>query len=326
VSFNPFRADPGIRSRQERLAQSIGIPLRAEILSLLPASARRPGGNDGAVLPKEKADALIAKYALTGIEELMLLALVPARTFAKPPISSFFVGAVGLERETGGLVFGGNMEFPQTHLGFTVHGEGFVLTRAAARGTTISHLAIGEAHPCAHCRQYLSEFAASRDLILIDPLGHRLSMAELYPWPFDPDYLGEAGYVPGVVHEDRELAPNELPPAIATALLEAVRRAHAPYSKCPGAVVLVLKDGGMISGFAIESVAFNPTMGPLQAALINLGANGYEPADIAAAALATCRDGAVDYSLSTAELLGKVAPAVPLTLVGVRNEVTKPLY
>src|SRR5690606_1093427 len=131
--------------------------------------------------------------------------------------------------------------------------------------------ALGEAHPCAHCRQYLSEFAASRDLMLIDPLGHRLTMAELYPWPFDPGYLGEAGYRPGTIsRSDLRLAENHLPPAIAAALLDAGRRAHAPYSKCPGAAVLSLRDGGHVSGFAIESVAFNPTMGPLQSALIDL--------------------------------------------------------
>jgi cytidine deaminase len=315
MSLNPFPADPEIRSRQERLAQSIGIPLKAEIVALLSASGRQPGGNDGAVLLKQQADSLIARYSLSGVEELMLLALEPAKNLARPLISSFFVGAVGLERETGNLVLGGNMEFPKTHLGYTIHGEGFVFTRAASRGTTISHLAIGEAHPCAHCRQYLSEFAATRDLILIDPLGHRLTMAQLYPWPFDPDYLGEVGYVPGIV-TPRELAANGLPAATAAALLDAASRAHAPYSKCPGAVVLTLRDGSLISGFAIESVAFNPTMGPLQAALINLSANGHAFADIAAAALATTLDGDVDYSLSTTELLGKVAPGVPLTIVG----------
>lgn len=316
MSFNPFAADPEIRLRQEHLAQSIGIPLRGEILSLLSASARHSATNGGAVLPKQQADSLIARYSLSSVEELMLLALQPAQSFAQPPISSFFVGAVGLERETGNLVLGGNMEFPKTHLGFTVHGEGFVFTRAASRGTTISHLAIGEAHPCAHCRQYLSEFAATRELILIDPLGHRLTMAELYPWPFDPDYLGEVGYVPGALHAERAFAADHLPPATAAALLNAVQRAHAPYSKCPGAVVLALKDGGHVSGFAIESVAFNPTMGPLQAALINLRANGYTPADIATAALATKLDGDVDYTASTTELLGKVAPGVPLTIAG----------
>jgi cytidine deaminase len=315
VSLNPFSADPAIRLRQEHLAQAIGTALAADIRGLLSASAPRSGGNDGGVLLKQQADALVARYALADVEELMLLALEPAKGFAQPPISSFFVGAVGLERETGNLILGGNMEFPGTHLGYTVHGEGFVMTRAASRGTTISHLAIGEAHPCAHCRQYLSEFAATRDMILIDPLGHRLSMAQLYPWPFDPDYLGEAGYIPGT-KTPRALAANDLPAATAHALLDAAERAHAPYSKCPGAVVFTLSDGSLVSGFAIESVAFNPTMGPLQAALINLAANGHDGGDIASAALATRLDGDVDYRASTIELLGKVAPGTPLTIVG----------
>lgn len=317
MSLNPFTADPEIRLRQERLAQSIGIALKDEIVALVSASTRIPGSNHGGVLPKQQADELIARYSLGGVEELMLLALDPAKSFARPPISSFFVGAVGLERETGNLVLGGNMEFPGTHLGFTIHGEGFVFTRAAARGTTISHLAIGEAHPCAHCRQYLSEFAATRDLILIDPLGHRLTMAQLYPWPFDPDYLGEAGYMPDTIHADRTLGTNGLTSTTAARLLAAAQRAHAPYSKCPGAIVLTLHDGGHVTGFAIESVAFNPTMGPLQAALINLSANGYAAADIASAALATKVGANVDYIASTKELFGKVAPGVPLRIVDI---------
>lgn len=315
MSLNPFSTDPAIRLRQEHLARSIGSAVASDIRGLLSASARHAGSNDGGILLKQRADALMARYALADVEELMLLALEPAKSFARPPISSFLVGAVGLERETGNLILGGNMEFPGTHLGYTVHGEGFVMTRAASRGATISHLAIGEAHPCAHCRQYLSEFAATRDMILIDPLGHRLSMAQLYPWPFDPDYLGEAGYIPGT-KVPRALAPNQLPDATANALLDAAERAHAPYSKCPGAVVLTLIDGTLVSGFAIESVAFNPAMGPLQAALINLAANGHEVADIASAALATRLDGDVDYRMSTTELLGKVAPGAPITIVG----------
>ena len=205
----------------------------------------------------------------------MLLALDAAKAIARPPISGFFVGAVGLEAETGDLILGGNVEFPGTHLGFTIHGEGFVFTRAFSRGTTIRTIAIGEAHPCAHCRQYISEFAASRELTLIDPLGHRLTMAELYPWPFDPDYLGERGAVAGALDASLDLAANDWPRPVADRLLDAGRRAHAPYSKCPGAVVLALSDGRMVAGSSVESVAFDPTMGPLQAAMINLIAHGY---------------------------------------------------
>ena len=316
MSRNPFVANTEIRLRQERLAASVGTAVSTAIAALVSGRKDALGRNDGLVLPMQQAADLIGRYGLAGVEDLMLLALDTARTVAQPPISEFFVGAVGLERETGNLILGGNVEFPGTHLGFTIHGEGFVFTRAASRGTTISTIAIGEAHPCAHCRQYLSEFQSSRELVLIDPLGHRLTMAELYPWPFDPDYLGEAGFVPGKMHPEMPLGENVLPQIIADRLLDAGQRAYAPYSKCPGAVVLALNDGNTVAGFAIESVAFNPTMGPMQAAMIGLIAHGYGASDIAEAALVTRIGGHVDYSLSASELLGKLAPSAPLSIVG----------
>lgn len=316
MSLNPFQADAAIAARFARHSAEIGDRLAAEITRLVAAKARRLEDNLGAVLLASEVAILRKSFGLGSVEELMLLALAPARGIARPPISNFFVGAVGLERETGNLVLGGNVEFPGTHLGFTIHGEGFVFTRAASRGTTIETIAIFEAHPCAHCRQYISEFAASRELTLIDPLGHRLTMEQLYPWPFDPDYLGERGFVPGSEQPALQLGENALPAIIADRLLEAGRRSHAPYSRCPGAVVLALADGQTVSGFAIESVAFNPTMGPLQAAMINLIAHGYEASDIAEAALGTRLGGNVDYSLSVTELLGRIAPSAPLNIVG----------
>src|SRR5690606_28403960 len=137
-----------------------------------------------------------------------------------------------------------------------------------------------------------------------DPLGHRLTMAQLYPWPFDPDYLGETGAVP-----DRKLWTLTADDPL---LREAGERAHTPYSKCPGAVVLTLRDGSRVRGSAVESVAFNPTMGPLQAALIDLIAHGRSYGDIVSAKLGTVVGGAVDYAASTTELLGKVAPQATL--------------
>ena len=317
MSTNPFVADPAIAARHLELSTLIGPELEAELAGLVAARAHRTADNLGGIVASQEVARLVDSFALGSVEMLMLLALPVARRIALPPISQFFVGAVGLERETGNLILGGNVEFPGTHLGFTIHGEGFVFTRAASRGTSVAAIAIGEAHPCAHCRQYLSEFAASRDLILIDPLGHRLTMAELYPWPFDPAYLGEAGLVTGKgTLPELELVPNGLPPATAAASRAAGRRAHAPYSRCPGAVVLELRDGSLVSGFSIESVAFNPTMGPLQAAMIDLVAHGYAPTDIVAATLGTMRDGAVDYAASVGELLARLAPGVPLTTIG----------
>ena len=46
-------------------------------------------------------------------------------------------------------------------------------------------------------------------------------------------------------------------------------QAYAPYTQCPSGVALVSSSGGVYGGRYIESAAFNPSLPPLQAALIN---------------------------------------------------------
>jgi cytidine deaminase len=281
------------------------------IAGALDSTRRDVAGNNGGILQREIVDEIRAGYGLS-VEELLLLARPVAEGYARPPISDFHVGCVGLEAETGNLIFGGNLEFVGAHIGNTVHGEGFVFARAFSRGTSVATICIGEAHPCAHCRQFLSEFAATKDLLLIDPLGHRLKMADLYPWPFDPDYLGETGIVAGDVrHAGLALATSDLAPAVAAKLTELGRRAYTPYGKSPAAILLTMRDGTLIGGAAIESVSFNPTMSPLQAAMIDAFAHGYGAADIASAAIATGA-GPVDYARHARDLLGAVAPGANL--------------
>lgn len=307
MSLNPFQADALVVARLAAIPVKKAIDIRQQA-----AAASRDG-----VISAASVNRLVASYDLSGVRELMLLLLDLAKDYARPPISNFFVGAVGLESPSGDLILGGNIEFPGAQLAMTLHGEGFVATRAFNRGADLAVIAIGEAHPCAHCRQYLSEFAAIRSLELIDPLGHTLTLAQLYPWPFDPDYLGEPGAVPALSpRPDLELEPAELSHGVAKALLAAGRHAHAPYSKCPGAVVLELNNGRLLSGASIESVAFNPTIGPLQASLIELLAAGHSYEDIASVTLGTMREGAVDYSGSVKELLATIAPQARLTVVG----------
>ncbi|KZV15006.1 hypothetical protein F511_39210 [Dorcoceras hygrometricum] len=68
--------------------------------------------------------------------------------------------------------------------------------------------------------------------------------------------------------------------------LEAANSAHAPYSGCPSGVALMDCEGKVYRGSYIESAAFNPSLGPVQAALVAYvagGGGGYER--IVAAAL-----------------------------------------
>ena len=308
MSVNPFSADAAIRARVAALESVAGPAIRATVAEYFSSNRGDPDSNDGGVLPASEVEALCRVHG-ADVETLMLVLLKFAESFARPPISNFTVGAIGMEAGTGNLVFGGNLEFTVAHHGNPVHGEGFVLTRAFSRGTSIDAIAIGEAHPCAHCRQYLSEFAATSNLTLIDPLGHRLTMAQIYPWPFDPNYLGESGIVAGAVpYPDLRLGHHALAPDIARRLEATGRRSYSPYGKSPAAIVLSLADGRQIAGAVIESVAFNPTMSPLQAAMIDLFAHGYAITDIASAAIATRRGAAVDYVTHAVGLLNAIAP------------------
>lgn len=59
----------------------------------------------------------------------------------------------------------------------------------------------------------------------------------------------------------------------ATAALRAACSSYSPYTKCPSGVAL-LTDSGVYSGGIIENAAHNPTLQPLQAALINARMHG----------------------------------------------------
>lgn len=315
LSANPFRADPAIATRLAALEADCGPAVKEAVTRGLAETERLVGDNLGGVLPAKAASAICSAHGINA-DELLLLSLGVARRFARPTISQFFVGCVGREAGTGNLIFGGNLEFGGAHIGNTVHGEGFVFTRAFSRGTAIETLAIGEAHPCAHCRQYLSEFAATQSLVLIDPLGHRLRMTDLYPWPFDPDYLGEKGIVAGSVpHPDLELGPNDLPAGVAEALTRLGQRSYTPYGKSPAALLFTLRDGTLLGGAAIESVSFNPTVSPIQSAMIDLYAHGYDGGDIVEVVIATRERAQVDYILHTVDALFAIAPDVALQTV-----------
>jgi cytidine deaminase len=316
-------ADPELRSRCEELAGRHGEAVGREVRALLGAGAgggtdggrdRRPGG----VIEGPEVNRLVAAFQLRDARELALLALPAARALAVAPISGFRVGAVGVERGTGALVFGWNVEFPGGHLGMTIHAEGFVAVRATARGHGLDTLAVHRAQPCAHCRQLLAEFDWAAGLQIIDPLGHRRTLATLYPWAFEPAALGVApagGAAPPPPTPALAIADPDVPGPVAARLWESLRRAHAPYSGCPSAAVVQLDDGRLCDGAVIESVAFNPSILPLQAAVADVLAHGYRPDEIRAAWLAQPSGGSVDLAASSRELLTVVAPTAPLAVV-----------
>jgi cytidine deaminase len=87
--------------------------------------------------------------------------------------------------------------------------------------------------------------------------------------------------------------------------LKAANNSHAPYSGSPSGVALMDCEGKIYSGWYMESAAYNPSLGPVQAAVVAYvagGGGGYEK--IVAAVLVE-KGGAVVKQEDTARLLLK---------------------
>jgi cytidine deaminase len=315
----PFPADRAFAFRMTALTATVGSAVEADIRALLSGSPADP--LDASVVRAVAAASLIARHDLESVDELALLTLPVAAEVARPAISRYRVAAVGVEAETGDLLLGGNLEFPGTELGTTIHAEGFVALRARRRGRRLVTLAVREAHPCAHCRQTLTEAAGADSLRIIDPLGHAPGLADLYPWAFTPAALGVDADSPSRTSwPNLTFAGEEPPAAIAPQLLDLGRHAHAPYSGAPSAVVLTMRPTGEVGAGCLESVAFNPSIGALQAALVELAAARIEPTAIADAWLAKVDGGAVDPEPGFRALLHAVAPGARANVVHWRTD------
>ncbi|ODT22471.1 MAG: hypothetical protein ABS35_14725 [Kaistia sp. SCN 65-12] len=174
-------------------------------------------------------------------------------------------------------------------------------------------IALEAAPPCGHCRQFLAEFQNGLDLDIITLRGHRIVLRDLLPWAFSPADLGEAGVtplVPGSIRQELAVVAWDtgVSHAIQDALVAAGRRAYVPYSRAPSAVVLASADGSLVTGAALENAAFNPSLGPLQVALVNWIAAGRAYDEIELAVLGGVETGAVDYARDLPNLLATVAP------------------
>ncbi|MGJ8583359.1 MAG: cytidine deaminase [Marinosulfonomonas sp.] len=318
MSLNPFTADAEIATRRQNQESAFGDQLRRLAADVIEQNQLARSADLGYILTDQNCTEIMQRFDLTDKADLMCLLIGQAARLADPPISDFYVGAVGEEAETGHLVLGGNLEFPNTQLATTVHGEGFVMARAFSRGTTIRTIALSEAHPCGHCRQFLSEFAGAHALKLIDPLGHCLSLSQLLPWPFSPDALGQAGAQPGTTYFlDLELKDEfaaTIPDKLNNALTRAGQKAYAPYSNAPAAVALGMGDGAVVTGMSLESVAFNPSLTAAQTSLINSFANGYGIGDIADVYIVGSATGPLNIKTSLASVFQTLAPKASIHL------------
>ncbi|XP_042501975.1 cytidine deaminase 1-like [Macadamia integrifolia] len=277
----------------------------------------------------------MAKESGLSVLQLLPSLVKSAQKLARPPISKYHVGAVGLG-SNGWIFLGANVEFPGLPLHHSIHAEQFLVTNAAIHGETqLKYIAVSSA-PCGHCHQFLQEIrGTSKMKILVTSIenggvDHQNDDDEAFsfrplstflPHRFGPDDLLERdvplllelhhnsdnhhvenNVINGDVNCNSDVADHEKKSKCAA--LEAANKSHAPYNVCPSGVALMEVEGRIYKGSYMESAVYNPSLRPVQAALVSYlaasGGGGYDR--IIAGALVE-KEGAVVVQDGTARLL-----------------------
>lgn len=271
---------------------------------------------DGAIT----ADKVASLAAGGGVERLMLELIELAKDHARPPISGFRVGVVA-EGASGALYLGANMEFAACPLDQAVHAEQAAVVNAARHGETGLRRLAASAPPCGHCRQFLYELAGAGDLHILTEDEQPIRLTDLLPHPFGPGDLGQTGGLLGQgEHGLAFVDPADGDYAPALAALGAARISYAPYTKVYGGAAILSSDGRVHSGMYLENVAFNPSLLPLQAAIVAAIQSGCEMEDFAEACIAQPADAKIDHVAAAKLVLAQVAPGVEVRTALLRGE------
>jgi cytidine deaminase len=263
-------------------------------------------------IPAAEAKRLVMSDA-NGIEAVMVGLLPLARTYARPPISKFLVGAVA-RGVSGSLYLGANIEFPGLPLGFSVHAEQAALSNAYMHSDEgVSAIAVTAA-PCGHCRQFMNELSPEGQIeILLE--GHpTVKLSALLPMAFGPRDLGfKDGAFP--VKEVDLVLPDAPSDALSRATVDAARKSYARYTKAQSGVAIGTKAGRIYKGSYIENAAFNPSLSPFQAALVGLIVAGEDLSAISRVVLAEVNAAKISQEIVTEVALSAIAPTVRLEVL-----------
>ncbi|MBC2594555.1 cytidine deaminase [Ruficoccus amylovorans] len=245
--------------------------------------------------------------------------LEQAKAFACVPVSGYQVGAL-LVTEEGRLFPGANLEFPGLPPNYCVHAEQAAAAAALLAGCREWRQLLVSAAPCGHCRQFLREFdpGSLRVRVVESPTIASVStLGKLLPQAF-----GAEAFLPDAKGADDQLptpAPVPGTPAsgspiisnLESAARQALARSHAPYSG--NRAVAVLAGGGvLIAGASFENAAYNPGLGPMQAALSQWRLAGHDFAAIERVWLVQSDPSRVSWEAQSREILASVS-ASPLT-------------
>ncbi|MCX6990172.1 MAG: cytidine deaminase [Chlamydiae bacterium] len=254
---------------------------------------------------------------LTGLqmEELLVELLPIAKGFFFFFISGYQVGVSALGK-SGNIYLGVNLEFPGLPLHETVHGEQFLVANARHHGETgILAIAVSAA-PCGHCRQFLHEIDEEGKMQIIIPNALPRPLSHFLPEAFGPKDLGLEGNLLSGPHVASFL--NQEDPLVMHAQ-RAANASYSPYTNSKSGVAVQMKDGKIFTGSYMENAAFNPSLSPLQSALVVLVSNLRRYEDITKVILVELRDVKSSQEAQTRALLKQIAPGAKFEVENALN-------
>lgn len=269
----------------------------------------------------------------TGLTLTQLLPTIikSAQPLARVPISKFHVAAVGVGI-SGRIFVGVNVEFPGLPFHHTIHAEQFLLTNLFQnKETQLQYLAVSAA-PCGHCRQFLQEIRGASDIpLLITPESEFTSLSKFLSHPFGPhdllpkhvplllephnndlSFLDTGSNTGSNGYNNNDNTNQSSISKLKVAALEAANESHAPYSESPSGVALLDSRGNVYKGSYMESAAYNPSLGPVQAAIVGFiagaGDDTAEYSELVEAVLVEKDDAVVKQESTARLLLSSIAP------------------
>jgi len=240
----------------------------------------------------------------------MLERLAQAQSYARPSVSGYRVGAV-VRGTSGALYMGANIEFPGEGLGQTVHAEQAALSNAFMHDEPGIEAIAVTAAPCGHCRQFLYEFAGGRDIEILVPGQPGITLSALLPRPFGPRDLNVTG---GPLSRTK-IAIQDVEGNPAQAARYAAANAYAPYTNSPSGVAIRSRGGNVYRGSYIENSAYNPSLPPLQVALVAMALANENFSEIAEVVLAEASNNSVSQLSATKSVLAAIAPRAEFRLL-----------
>jgi cytidine deaminase len=264
-------------------------------------------------IPPGTVEAL-AKSENASVDELMVGLLPLARSYSRAPISNFLVGVV-VRGASGSLYLGANIEIPGQCLGFAVHAEQAALSNAYMNcEPSVTSLAVVGGAPCGHCRQFMEEISPAGEILILIPNQPPAKLASILPAAFGPAALGaRQGALP--IRKANLALSGGASDALNAAALDAACRSYAPYSKSPAGVAIRTTGGRIFQGCYIENVAFNPSLSPLQTAVVQLIGAGQPYSAISAVTLVEMQGSKISQRAVTETVLAALAPQLKLAVL-----------